>query len=280
MDFWGTEQVARMRCKRNAYRILVENLLAKSPLKKVRRRREDNIRVYFTRTDCEGARWMGLTRVRVQGQTLMLAMLNFWVLLLQRLFVLYVPLSELGHTFIEQNFNKCTVHAIAFPLSTIWFVTFPSFWFPFSLFLGLAVKTELSQWSHYNIIDFSSNNRRKEKWMERFREAKNSLSVLTHIVYILSPPPLLRFSSSGVWNTSIFYCTLLYSHWTKNPYRKIFSPPLLMQYFFLIQHNGSAIFRIMATPSGYCWLLYTVLIRVLMPLKYFFQFACLNICLV
>jgi hypothetical protein len=127
MEFCGTKQVVRMGYTWNAYRNLVRNLLGISPLEKARRRSEDNIRMYFTRTNCEGARWMGLTEIRVQWHPPMLAVLHFSVLLSQRLSALYTPLFGLGHTFIEQNFNKCTVYAIVSPLSTISFITLPPF---------------------------------------------------------------------------------------------------------------------------------------------------------
>jgi hypothetical protein len=77
MEFCETKQMVIMGHTRNAYRNVVRNLLGISQLVKAKRRSEDNIRMHFMRTNCDGARWTGLTEVRVQWQAPLLALLNF-----------------------------------------------------------------------------------------------------------------------------------------------------------------------------------------------------------
>lgn len=117
------------------------------------------------------------------GRLHCLVVLKFWVLLSQYLFTIYTSPFERSHTFIEQNFNKCTVYAIVSPLSTIH--SFATILISLHSFSGLAVKPELSQWSH--IIDFSTNNRRKEILIERVREVKKFvISTDTHCLHTIA----------------------------------------------------------------------------------------------
>jgi hypothetical protein len=53
-----------MRESRNAYRVFVGKPDGKRPLGRLRRRREDNIKMYLQEVECGGMDWIELTQVK------------------------------------------------------------------------------------------------------------------------------------------------------------------------------------------------------------------------
>jgi len=62
--------VARMRERRNVYRVLVGNPEAKRPLGKSRRRWEDNIKMDLQDVGCDGMDWIELAQDRDRWRSL------------------------------------------------------------------------------------------------------------------------------------------------------------------------------------------------------------------
>jgi hypothetical protein len=71
--------VARTGEKRNAYRILVGKPEVKRPLRRPRRRREDNIKIYLIEIGWGGMDWIGLAQDRDQWRALMNTVINLRV---------------------------------------------------------------------------------------------------------------------------------------------------------------------------------------------------------
>jgi transcription termination factor 2 len=71
--------VARMEEKRNAYRILVGKQEGKRPLRRFRRRWEDNIRMDLRETGWGGMDWIDLPQDRGQFRTLVNTIMNLRV---------------------------------------------------------------------------------------------------------------------------------------------------------------------------------------------------------
>jgi hypothetical protein len=66
-----------MRETRSPYTILVRKSLAKHPLRRIRRRWEDNFKMYLREICCEDGRWLKVAQDCVQCQALVLAVLTF-----------------------------------------------------------------------------------------------------------------------------------------------------------------------------------------------------------
>jgi hypothetical protein len=71
--------VARMREKRNAYRLLVGRPEGKRPLGRPRRRWVDNIRMDLGEVGCGDADWIGLAKDRNRWRALVNSVLNLRV---------------------------------------------------------------------------------------------------------------------------------------------------------------------------------------------------------
>jgi hypothetical protein len=65
--------------KRNAYRILVENLEGKRPLGRPRRRWADNIKIDLREIGWDGVDWIDLAQDRDQWRALVRAVMNLRV---------------------------------------------------------------------------------------------------------------------------------------------------------------------------------------------------------
>jgi hypothetical protein len=71
--------VARMRAKRNAYRILVGNPEGKRPLGRPRRRWVDNIKIDLSEVGWDGGDWIDLAQDRDQWRALVNAVMKLRV---------------------------------------------------------------------------------------------------------------------------------------------------------------------------------------------------------
>jgi hypothetical protein len=71
--------VARMREKRNAYRLLVEKPEGKRPLGRPRRKWVDNIRMDLGEVGWGNVDWIGLAKDRNRWRALVNSVLNLWV---------------------------------------------------------------------------------------------------------------------------------------------------------------------------------------------------------
>jgi hypothetical protein len=68
-----------MGAKRNAYRFLVGKLEGERPLRRPRRRWEDNIRIDLRETGWGGIDWIDLAQDRDQWRALVNTVMNLWV---------------------------------------------------------------------------------------------------------------------------------------------------------------------------------------------------------
>jgi hypothetical protein len=71
--------VARMRTKRNAYRILVRNQEGKKPLGRPRRRWVDNIKMDRREIGWDGVDWIDLAQDRDQWKAFVNTVMNLWI---------------------------------------------------------------------------------------------------------------------------------------------------------------------------------------------------------
>jgi hypothetical protein len=71
--------VARMREKRNAYRILVGKQQGKRPLGRPRGRWVDNIKIYLREREWDGLDWIDLVQDRDQWRAVVNTVMNFRV---------------------------------------------------------------------------------------------------------------------------------------------------------------------------------------------------------
>ena len=71
--------VARMEQFRNAYRLLVGKPESKRPLRRPRRRREDNIKMHLREVGCDPRDWIALAEDRDQWRAYVRAVINLWV---------------------------------------------------------------------------------------------------------------------------------------------------------------------------------------------------------
>jgi hypothetical protein len=63
---------------RDVYRVLVGRPKGKRPLRRPRRRWEDNIKMDFRETGIDGANWVRLAQDRVQCRAFVNMVMNFW----------------------------------------------------------------------------------------------------------------------------------------------------------------------------------------------------------
>ena len=71
--------MARMREKRGIYRVLVGKPEGKGPLGRLRRRWEDNIKMYLQEVGSGGIDWTELTQDRDSWRALVIAVMNLRV---------------------------------------------------------------------------------------------------------------------------------------------------------------------------------------------------------
>jgi len=71
--------VARIREERGVYRVLVRKPERKRPLRKPRRRWEDNIKMGLQKVGCRGMDWIELAQDRDRWRALVNAVMNIWV---------------------------------------------------------------------------------------------------------------------------------------------------------------------------------------------------------
>jgi hypothetical protein len=71
--------VARMGERRVVYRVLMKKPEGKRPLGRLRRRWEDNIKIYIQEVGCEGTDWIELAQERDRWRVLVNAVMNFRV---------------------------------------------------------------------------------------------------------------------------------------------------------------------------------------------------------
>ena len=71
--------VARMGEARGAYRVLVGKREGKRPVRRLRRRWVDNIRMDLQEMGCGYVDWIGLLQYRDSWRTLVSAVMNLWV---------------------------------------------------------------------------------------------------------------------------------------------------------------------------------------------------------
>jgi hypothetical protein len=65
--------------RRGVYRVLVGKSEGKSPLRRPRRRWEDNIKLDLQEVGCGGMDWIGLAQDRDRWRAFLNAVMNFWV---------------------------------------------------------------------------------------------------------------------------------------------------------------------------------------------------------
>jgi hypothetical protein len=71
--------LARIWEKKNAFRILVGNQEGKRPLRRLRRRWLDNIKMDLREIGWDGVDWIDMAQDRDQWRALVNTVLNFWV---------------------------------------------------------------------------------------------------------------------------------------------------------------------------------------------------------
>ena len=71
--------MARIREERGVYRVLVRKPERKRPLRKPRRRWEDNIKMGLQKVGCRGMDWIELAQDRDRWRALVNAVMNIWV---------------------------------------------------------------------------------------------------------------------------------------------------------------------------------------------------------
>jgi hypothetical protein len=64
---------------RDVYSVLVGRLEGKRPLRRSRRRREDNIKIHLRKIGLDGANWIRLAQNRVQWWAFVNTVMNLWV---------------------------------------------------------------------------------------------------------------------------------------------------------------------------------------------------------